>query len=136
MKTVDIGERARTFYSRLDAMDIDGWAALWADDGRIVVLYPPDGFDDEIIGKNAIVGGFRDLFANYERFETEIVSVYPARDADVVTVEYRVRARLVNGVDYTNDNIAVFEFDDGLVRTYRDYFDPRRFQVVVDTLNA
>jgi uncharacterized protein len=28
----------------------------------------------------------------------------------------------------------VFLFEDGLIREYHDYFDPRRFQVVVDAL--
>jgi ketosteroid isomerase-like protein len=34
----------------------------------------------------------------------------------------------------TNTNIAVFRFQDGLISEYHDYFDPHRFQVVVDAL--
>jgi ketosteroid isomerase-like protein len=40
----------------------------------------------------------------------------------------------VSGTEYTNDNIAVFRFRDGLIAEYHDYFDPRRFQAVVDAL--
>lgn len=47
-----------------------------------------------------------------------------------------MRAELAQGGEYTNDNVAIFEFEDGLVRRYHDYFDPRRFQVVVDALAA
>lgn len=43
-------------------------------------------------------------------------------------------ATLVGGLRYTNRNIAVFRFDDGLIGAYHDYFDPRRFQAVVDAL--
>lgn len=50
-------------------------------------------------------------------------------------VEYTNNAKLVDGTVYTNSNIAVFRFDDGLIRWYHDYFDPRRFQVVIDFLN-
>jgi ketosteroid isomerase-like protein len=60
--------------------------------------------------------------------------VYPAADSDAVCVEYRNRAILVGGTEYTNDNIAVFLFQDGLISAYHDYFDPRRFQIVVDAL--
>jgi len=41
---------------------------------------------------------------------------------------------LADGTEYTNDNIAVFRFEDGLISAYHDYFDPRRFQRVVDAL--
>jgi uncharacterized protein len=40
----------------------------------------------------------------------------------------------VGGTVYTNENIAVFRFRDGLISEYHDYFDPRRFQTVVDAL--
>jgi ketosteroid isomerase-like protein len=41
---------------------------------------------------------------------------------------------MTGGTHYTNSNIAVFRFSDGLISAYHDYFDPRRFQAVVDTL--
>jgi hypothetical protein len=41
---------------------------------------------------------------------------------------------LTDGTEYTNDNIAVFRFEDGLISAYHDYFDPRRFQTVVDAV--
>jgi ketosteroid isomerase-like protein len=51
-------------------------------------------------------------------------------------VEYSVRASMAGGGEYTNDNIAVFRIDGELIREYRDYFDPRRFQVVVDAMSG
>jgi ketosteroid isomerase-like protein len=100
----------------------------------ILVPYPPTGFPDRIEGREAIVSGFRTLMGNFESFQAELTGVYPAGDADVVCVEYSNRAVLVGGTVYTNDNIAVFEFRRGLIAVYHDYFDPRRFQVVVDAL--
>ncbi|MER8820722.1 hypothetical protein NKH70_13015 [Mesorhizobium sp. M0991] len=41
---------------------------------------------------------------------------------------------LIGGTEYTNNNIAIFRFKRGLISAYHDYFDPRRFQVVVDAL--
>jgi ketosteroid isomerase-like protein len=126
----------RRFYELLARKDIDAWGELWHEQGRIVVPYPADGFPALIEGKATIVSGFRDLFANFESFASELTAVYPSADSDAVCVEYRNRARLVGGTDYTNDNIAVFRFEDGLIGAYHDYFDPRRFQVVVDALSA
>jgi hypothetical protein len=43
---------------------------------------------------------------------------------------------MVGGAEYTNQNIAVLRFRDGLVSEYHDDFDPRRFQTVVAALPA
>jgi ketosteroid isomerase-like protein len=95
---------------------------------------PPAGFGSTISGKEAIVDAFRALFRNFDTFDARISAIYPASDSDAVCVEYAVRAKLTSGVEYTNTNIAVFRFEEGLISAYHDYFDPRRFQTVVDAL--
>jgi ketosteroid isomerase-like protein len=125
---------ARRFFELLARKEIDAWGELWADQARIIVPYPPEGFPATIEGREAIVDGFRDLIAGFESFESELTAVYPAADSDAVCVEYTNHAVLVGGTTYTNTNIAVFRFDDGRISVYHDYFDPRRFQVVVDAL--
>ncbi|TGS89764.1 hypothetical protein EN856_39795, partial [Mesorhizobium sp. M8A.F.Ca.ET.213.01.1.1] len=61
-------------------------------------------------------------------------SRWTAADSEAVVVEYRNRAVIKGGTEYTNSNIAVFRFENGFIAAYHDYFDPRRFQVVVDAL--
>lgn len=134
MTAPDNAATAREFFRLLSEKDVTAWGELWHPDAVITVPYPADGFPTEIRGKDEIVGGFRDLMANFETFQAILTAVYPAADSDAVCVEYANVARLRNGVDYTNDNIAVFRFRDGLITEYHDYFDPRRFQVVVDAL--
>ncbi|TRC99776.1 nuclear transport factor 2 family protein [Mesorhizobium sp. WSM4303] len=124
-----------SFFELMHSKDIDSWSDLWAEDGRILVFYPPAGFGDSIDGKAAIMAAFKGLFGNFESFESEITAIYPATDSDAVVVEYKNRAVLVGGTEYTNSNIAVFRFENGLISAYHDYFDPRRFQVVVDALS-
>jgi uncharacterized protein len=124
------------FYQLLNDKNIDAWGDLWHQSAQIVVLYPAEGFPSLIDGKEAIVAGFRDLIGIYESFQATLTGLYPAADSDAVCVEYSARAVLVDGGEYTNDNIAVFRFEGELIREYRDYFDPRRFQVVVDALAA
>lgn len=126
---------ARDFFSLLSAKDIAAWGELWHPDALITVPYPAEGFPTEIRGKEAIVTGFQALMGNFDYFHAELTGVYPAADSDAVCVEYRNDARLLNGVPYTNTNIAVFRFTAGLISEYHDYFDPRRFQTVVDNLS-
>jgi uncharacterized protein len=127
-------DAVRRFYELLHRKDIDAWGELWHEGGVIIVPYPPEGFPTRIEGKDEILPGFRGLLGNFESFESEITGIYPAADSDAVCVEYRNRATLIGGAEYTNENIAVFRFRDGLITEYHDYFDPRRFQIVVDAL--
>ena len=123
---------AREFFDLLHRKDIDAWGELWHENGRITVPYPPDGFADVIEGKATILEAFHGLFGNFASFDPQLTGVYPAADSDAVCVEYDAHAVLGDGTVYTNTNIAVFRFVDGLISEYHDYFDPRRFQVVVD----
>lgn len=129
-------QAARRFFELLSRKDIDTWASLWAEHGRILVFYPPEGFGSSIDGKATIVTAFRGLFGNFESFESTLTAIYPAADSDAVVVEYTNRAIIVGGTEYTNSNIAVFRFEGESIVTYHDYFDPRRFQIVIDALRA
>jgi ketosteroid isomerase-like protein len=133
-KTLEHAGIAREFFRLLSEKDVSAWGELWHPDAVVTVPYPADDFPAEIRGKDEIVGGFHGLMANFDTFQATLTGLYPAADSDAVCVEYRNVARLRNGVEYTNDNIAVFRFRDGLITEYHDYFDPRRFQVVVDAL--
>jgi ketosteroid isomerase-like protein len=125
---------ARRFFDLLAAKDIDTWIELWHEQGRILIPYPPEGFGSSIEGKAQILTAFQGLFRNYESFQSTVTAVYPAADSDAVCVEYTNNAVITGGVEYTNTNIAVFKFQDGLIIGYHDYFDPRRFQTVIDAL--
>ncbi|MER9966355.1 nuclear transport factor 2 family protein [Mesorhizobium sp. M0060] len=127
-------ETVRKFFDLMHRKDIEAWGNLWAEDGRILVFYPPAGFGSSIDGKAAILAAFRGLFGNFESFDSQLTAIYPAADSDAIVVEYKNRAVLIGGTEYTNSNVAVFRFERGLISAYHDYFDPRRFQVVVDAL--
>jgi Ketosteroid isomerase-related protein len=123
------------FFELMKAKDIDGWAKLWANDGTILVCYPPQGFPDSINGKEQIVAGFRQLFGHFGTYDYQIKSTYITTNADVVVVEWDVVATLPErGTIYRGNNITVFRFRNGLISHYHDYFDPRKFQIVVDAL--
>jgi uncharacterized protein len=125
------------FFQRMRDKDIDAWAQLWRPDAQIIVEYPPEGFPSEIIGKDEIVSGFRNLFARYSSFDATIRTLYETVDPNVIIVEWDVRAVLAKaGEVYRGNNITVFKFEGGLIRTYHDYFNPLKFDLVVRALSA
>jgi ketosteroid isomerase-like protein/uncharacterized protein YndB with AHSA1/START domain len=124
------------FFALMKSKDIDRWAKLWADDGTIHVCYPPQGFPDSIKGRDQIVAGFRQLFRHFGTYDYRIKATYMTTDPDVVIVEWDVSATLPDrGTTYRGNNITVFRFRNGLIADYHDYFDPRKFQIVVDSLS-
>jgi ketosteroid isomerase-like protein len=127
-------DTVRRFYELLARKEVEQWGELWHPEGTILIPYPPEGFADTLSGKETIVAAFHGLMANYDSFDSTLTALYPSADSESVVVEYTNDAKLLDGTVYTNSNIAVFRFTDGLVRWYHDYFDPRRFQVVVDAL--
>jgi ketosteroid isomerase-like protein len=72
------------FFELMKSKDIDGWAKLWADDGKILVCYPPQGFPDSINGRDQIVAGFRQLFGHFGTYSYQIKSTYITTDPDVI----------------------------------------------------
>jgi ketosteroid isomerase-like protein len=124
----------RRFYELLRRKDVDAFGELWHERARLIVPYPSEGFPSLTEGKAEIVAGFRNLLPVFESLDFTLTAIYPVAGSDTVCVEYKTRGVLVDGVVYTNDNIVVFLFEDGLISAYHDYFDPRRFQVVVDRL--
>jgi ketosteroid isomerase-like protein len=125
------------FFRLMHEKDIGGWAALWDRRARITVPYPPDGFPSVIEGADQIVRGFRELFTHFGTYDYEIRALYPALDPDVVIAEWDVTATLsAQRETYRGNNITVFRLRDAKIVGYHDYFDPRKFQIVVDALSS
>jgi uncharacterized protein len=129
---VDIVHR---FFELMRAKDIDAWGELWAEDCRIIVPYPPEGFPTRIEGKAELLLGFRRLFSNFETYDYEIRALYRTDNPDVVVVQWLVTATIAStGALYECDNITVFHFEGGRIVEYHDYFHPDRFGAVVAAL--
>jgi uncharacterized protein len=124
------------FFERMHEKDIDAWGRLWHPNARIVVEYPPTGFPSEINGRDEITGGFRELFAHFSSYDATIRAIYETLDPNIIVVEWDVRAVLAKaGEVYRGNNITVFKFEGGLIRTYNDYFNPLKFEAVVRAIS-
>jgi ketosteroid isomerase-like protein len=124
------------FFRLMHEKDIDAWGDLWNCDAQILIAYSLQGFPEIIQSKQQIVSAFRDLFAHFGVYSYSIRSLYPTVDPRVVIVEWEVEATLKqSGAIYKGKNITVFRFRDGKIAAYHDYFDPRKFQRVVDAID-
>ena len=117
--------------------DIARWGTLWDEHGSILTPYPVAGFPTKVEGKAQIVAGFEQLFASFVTYDSQITQMYPTLDPDVIVVEWSVSAELrATGKMYQSDNIIVFKFQQGRISENYDYFNPEKFQVVIDAMKA
>jgi ketosteroid isomerase-like protein len=126
-------DTVRRFFELLHRKDVQRWGELWHERARITVPYPPDGFPSTIEGKREILQGFRALFDNFEAFASELTGITRGR------LRRGLRGVLKPRQAGERDRVHQrqhrrLRFRDGLIAEYHDYFDPRRFQAVVDAL--
>ena len=111
------------FFRHLEALDVEAFMALWAEDGQQVMPFAPEGFPDTLRGKEAIYQQYRSLPDNYRsmEFPREII---PMKDPNQWLARYRGIIPLRNGGQYNNHYVALFELEAGKIKTYYEYFNP------------
>jgi hypothetical protein len=115
----------RRFCDLLFALDPRPWIELWTEDGIFEMPYATPGFPSRLEGVDAIWAHVRDIasvFSTYAYHDLEIVG---ANDPDVVFATLRSDGIVTaTGRRYANRYITRFNFRDGKVARYVEWFDP------------
>lgn len=111
------------FFDRLEAMAIEGFLDLWADDGVQEMPFAPEGFPNRLDGKEDVerqYGGLPDAYEamTYER------TIRPLNDPEWAIAEYEGTIDLNDGGQYNNSYIGLFHVVDGEIILFREFFDP------------
>jgi len=111
------------FFAALEAMDVDAFLEVWADDAVQEMPFAPDGFPSRLDGKEDVRRQYGGLPEAYEgmRFPRQL---HPTTDPAVVIAEYEGSIALRAGGRYDNRYIGVFEVRDGRLRRFVEYFNP------------
>lgn len=111
------------FFAALEAMDVERFLAVWAEDGVQVMPFSPPGFPQRLEGREAIRNQYRSLPENYRsmRFPREIVAM---EDPDRFLVRYTGEIELKSGGRYDNTYVGLMTLRDGRVTEFVEYFNP------------
>lgn len=113
------------FFARLEAMDVEGFVGLWAEDGVQEMPFAPEGFPKRLEGKAAIRRQYGGLPDAYESMAFPEPRIHPMLDPVLVVAEYAGRISLKSGGTYDNRYVGVFRFaEDGRISRFTEYFDP------------
>jgi ketosteroid isomerase-like protein len=119
---------ASMFQGGLDSLlrgDIEGWVAMWAEDGRMEFPFAPPGGVTERRDKAEIREHMRAFPQMFRLDRVADLRIHHTLDADVVVVEFGVEGQaLATGKPYNQRYIAVITLKDGLIASYRDYWNP------------
>lgn len=116
------------FYAHLEDKDIGAFLALFAEDAVQDMPYAPPGFPKRVEGL-AEIGGLYEGFPDAtESVSFSILSIDPAGDPNRLVAEVDGVIAFKGAAEpYRQRYIAVFEFADGKITLFREYFDPLPF---------
>lgn len=111
-------------FERLTRLDIDGFLALFTEDGRQVMPYAPDGFPSEFNGLENLETIYRQLFGGYRRVNFPTLEIEDLVDPNRFLATYTTDIDLVDGRHYANRYIATFTLRDQRIAEWVEYFNP------------
>ncbi|MFJ2771046.1 nuclear transport factor 2 family protein [Streptomyces sp. NPDC087300] len=107
------------------AKDIAGWVELWAEDGVLEFPFAPEGWPRRLDGKAAVADYMRHYPDHIDLHDFPDVRMHQTVEPGTVVVEMRGVGRLVKtGAPFDMTYIAVVTVRDGLISSYRDYWNP------------
>ncbi|MFD3911831.1 nuclear transport factor 2 family protein [Streptomyces sp. NPDC058603] len=113
--------------------DIPGWVGLWAEDGIMEFPFAPDGRPERLEGKEAIAAYMRHYPDHVDLHGFPAPLIHRTTDPETIVVEMRGVGRLVQtDRPFDMTYIAVVTVQDGLITSYRDYWNPLALEAGTD----
>lgn len=107
------------------AKDMPGFIGLYADDAVMEFPFAPPGAPRRLDGRQQVHDYLIDYPASIDIHEISDVNLMPTTDPEVLVAEFTARGLMVaSGTPYQARYIAVLTIRDGLIRHYRDYWNP------------
>jgi len=103
----------------------DDWIALWAEDGELDFPFAPAGRQRVYRGRAEILAYMKAASGKMIIEGVERARLFPAQDPAVAVAEFTIRGHAVaDGAPYNQSYVLVFETEDGLLKRYREYWNP------------
>ncbi|WP_406193749.1 nuclear transport factor 2 family protein [Kitasatospora sp. NBC_01560] len=109
--------------------DIAGWIDLWDEHGVLEFPFAPPGRPGRLEGRQAVADYMRHYPDHVDLHEFTDVRIHRTTDPGTIVVEMRGIGRLVQADSpFDMTYIAVVTVADGLITSYRDYWNPLAVQ--------
>ncbi|MCK9861806.1 nuclear transport factor 2 family protein [Paenibacillus sp. ATY16] len=117
-------ETFRNHLKHLSGGNIEAWVDLWQEDGVLEFPYGPAGFPDRKQGKAELFEYMQNFPKHFEVEFTDLV-FHPAQDPELTIAEFKSAGKhRETGNPYNQTYISVVRTKDGLIESYRDFWNP------------
>ncbi|MBT2389273.1 nuclear transport factor 2 family protein [Streptomyces maoxianensis] len=109
--------------------NIPAWVDLWDEDGVLEFPFAPQGWPERLEGRQAIADYMRHYPDHVDVHDFPDVKIHQTTVPETIVVEMRGVGRLVEtDSPFDMTYIAVVTVKDGLITSYRDYWNPLAVQ--------
>ncbi|MEU9663922.1 nuclear transport factor 2 family protein [Streptomyces chartreusis] len=109
----------------LIAGDMGRWIDLWSDTGVLEFPFAPAGAQSRVVGKAAVKEYMHDYPEQVRLHAFRDFSAHLTQDPEVIVAEVRTMGvTLSTGRPYVVPDISVVRVRDGLIASYRSYWNP------------
>lgn len=118
------------FLTGLERKDMGAVNAVWADDAVQDMPFAPAGWDNQIVGREALIRQYAQwpTIAGAANFTRHLV-FHPTLDPRTVFVEDKGEVDIIpTGLTYRQTYGGLFHVEDCKIALFREYFDPREFE--------
>ncbi|WP_181792804.1 nuclear transport factor 2 family protein [Streptomyces sp. WELS2] len=113
----------RDFLACLERKDIDSWIRLWDPAGEQFYPYGTEMFPPHLAGRDAVHERWKSMPDMFETLSFPLLDLWV--DGDTAIARFDGHLVKKDGSVYRNSYICTFTFTEaGLIRRYREYFDP------------
>jgi len=114
------------------AKDMKGWSELC--DENVVVEFPfsPDPASRKLVGRSAIYAYLKDYPKAIDVKSIPALKIHATADPNVAIAEWSASGRVIsNGNPYEMSYATVVTFRNGLIVSYREYWNPQAFMAAM-----
>jgi ketosteroid isomerase-like protein len=126
-QTMDLAARYQVLLAN---QQWDEWIELWGDDAVCEFPYAAADRPQRLVGKTKILGYMRGYPGRFVIDRIEEMVLHETVAGAVLVVELAIKGHVVaSGASYDQRYVCIFEVADGLLRRYREYWNPMISQV-------
>ena len=117
--------QTQRYLELLQSQDWDSWIDLWAEDSTLEFPFSASGRRNVFKGKDEILTYMSDTTESIVVDGVSSLKVHPMLDPNLVMAELVIDGHLIeNDAKYNQIYVTVFEFEDGRIKHYREYWNP------------
>jgi ketosteroid isomerase-like protein len=110
------------FFVALETQQFDMLKVVFAENGRQLNPYSPEGFPKSFDGAEGIYKQYSGLTANFGQMKFPR-TIYATEDPNFFFVKFRGEIEIKAGGKYENDYLGTFKLENGKVVEYTEYFN-------------